>query len=100
MNNGFERIEADNVLCVNTNTQRLLIQHPTFQVGEFINQMQDKLGAGNEQRKWFSEGINCKVLRPGANWKQGKVRVTLEFCPDEPESPLEDIRQQLKEDDS
>ncbi|MBD2085009.1 KGK domain-containing protein [Coleofasciculus sp. FACHB-542] len=100
MNNGFERIEADNVLCVNTNTQRLLIQHPTFQVGEFINKMQAQVGATGEQIKWFSEGIDCKVLKPGANWKQGKVRVSLEFCPDEPESPLEDIRQQLKEDDS
>ncbi|MEW5855912.1 MAG: KGK domain-containing protein [Cyanobacteriota bacterium] len=100
MNNGFERIEADNVLYVDSNTQRLLIQHPTFQVGEFINQMQTQVGVRGEQTKWFSEGINCKVLKPGANWKQGKVRVTLEFCPDEPESPLEDIRQQLKEDDS
>ncbi len=100
MDNGFERIEPDNVLCVNTNTQRLLINHSTFQVGEFINQMQAQVGARGEQLRWFREGIDCKVLRPGANWKQGKVRVTLEFCPDEPESPLEDIRQQLKEDDS
>lgn len=100
MNNGFDRIEPDNVLCVNSNTQRLLINHSTFQVGEFINRMQDQVGARGEQIKWFREGIDCKILRPGANWKQGKVRVTLEFCPDEPESPLEDIRQQLKEDDS
>ena len=65
---------------------------------------------------WFGEGIDCEILRVGANgWKKGKIKlklnVTIEFCPDEPkveetsennqleisppESPLEDLRRQL-----
>ena len=64
--------------------------------------------------KWFGEGIECEILRVGAQgWKKGKIKlnVTIEFCPDEPEveeipknnqsetskpeSPLDDLRRQL-----
>lgn len=66
--------------------------------------------------EWFGEGIDCEILRVGAQgWKKGKIKlklnVTIEFCPDEPEveetpennqleisppeSPLDDLRRQL-----
>lgn len=40
--------------------------------------------------KWFSDGIDCEVLKLGAKgWQKGKVKinfqVSVEFCPDEPE---------------
>ena len=61
---------------------------------------------------WSGTGVPCEILSPKKNgWRKGKVRikVSLEFCPDEPEveetdainkteinqakSPLDDIRQ-------
>jgi KGK domain len=55
----------------------------------------------------FGEGFECCILIPGQQWRTGKIRVHLEFCPDEIEdnrldikqenSPLDDLRQQLKE---
>jgi hypothetical protein len=30
-------------------------------------------------------------------WQTGKIRLCIEFCPDEPESLLDDIREQLKQ---
>ena len=51
---------------------------------------------------WFYEGEECEILRAGSKgWQKGKlkVKVTLEFIPDEPEetkSPLDDVRQELK----
>ena len=67
-------------------------------------------------RGWFSQGVDCEILNMGAKgWQKGKLRVkiTLEFCPDEPaveeppaskkpestepESPLDDIRRMIKE---
>ncbi|CAD5979397.1 hypothetical protein PCC9214_04505 [Planktothrix tepida] len=65
--------------------------------------------------QWFEEGKECKLLKLGTKeWQPGKVRikVTLEFCPDEPEEvevqeeekidemdkvakSLDDIRQKL-----
>lgn len=68
----------------------------------------------NEEQKWFGDGIDCEALKIGAKgWQKGKVkiRVIVEFCPDEPEveetpenneseisppeSPLDDLRRQL-----
>ncbi|MFN6482970.1 MULTISPECIES: KGK domain-containing protein [unclassified Nostoc] len=59
----------------------------------------------------FGEGFECCVLIPGQQWQTGKIRVRLEFCPDETEiedkqednqlkikqesSVLDDLRQQL-----
>lgn len=57
----------------------------------------------------FDEGFECYVLMPGKQWRTGKIRFSLEFCPDKLEiednplninqesSPLDDLRQQLKE---
>jgi hypothetical protein len=54
-----------------------------------------------------SAGVDCQILKPSKNWQKGKVRikVTLEFCPDEPEieeikepeSPLMEIQRKLNE---
>ena len=66
------------------------------------------------EQYWFREGINCEILKIGSKgWRKGKVRlrVSLEFCPDEPEidetapsneipqpeSPLDDIRQMMNQ---
>ena len=57
---------------------------------------------------WVSNGVDCQILKPGKNWQEGKLRmkVYLEFCPDEPEieeteikepeSPLDDLREKMK----
>lgn len=61
--------------------------------------------------KWFQQGIDCELLRIGAQgWKKGKLKlkVCLEFIPDEPDvcdlsnaensenkSVLDDIRQSI-----
>jgi hypothetical protein len=72
-------------------------------------------GSGyRNNRMWFSEGKDCEILRIGAKgWQKGQVRirVTLEFYPDEPEveetqasneisepeSPLDDLRQMINQ---
>jgi hypothetical protein len=37
------------------------------------------------KRNWCFEGIEAKVLISGQPWQTGKVRLTMEFCPDQPE---------------
>jgi len=56
---------------------------------------------------WFSDGIDCEILEPGTKgWHKGKIKlqanVEVEFIPSEsettePESPLDDLRQKLQE---
>jgi hypothetical protein len=73
-------------------------------------------GGTTANGNWFSEGKDCEILKIGAKgWQKGKVRlrVSLEFCPDEPdvektptsnqlkisqpESPLDDIRRMINQ---
>jgi hypothetical protein len=39
------------------------------------------------------EGAEVEILRPGQTWQRGKLRLRLEFVPDQPESSLDDIRE-------
>jgi hypothetical protein len=58
--------------------------------------------------KFFDEGIDCEILKLGAKaWQKGNIRikVTLEFIPDEsniiePESPLDDLRHIINQENS
>jgi hypothetical protein len=61
----------------------------------------------NKSDIWFDDGADCRILRVGADgWKKGRVKinVSVEFVPDEPEpneyqSPLDEIRQEMQSED-
>ena len=38
-----------------------------------------------EANQFTTEGLACHVLRPGQQWKKGKIRIAVEFIPDEPD---------------
>ncbi|WP_316787444.1 KGK domain-containing protein [Thermoleptolyngbya oregonensis] len=41
---------------------------------------------------WFDQGVECEILKLGSSeWQKGrlKIRVSIEFCPDEPEESKE-----------
>jgi hypothetical protein len=77
---------------------------------ELNNKLRDH-GSGKlpsyDESYWSSAGVDCQILKPSKNWQKGKVRikVTLEFCPDEPEieeikepeSPLDDLRRMIND---
>ncbi|MCT7983428.1 hypothetical protein NG796_08985 [Laspinema sp. A4] len=49
----------------------------------------------SEDEQAFIDGFECKVLQPGKKGQTGKIRINVQFCPDnlkEPDSPLDDIR--------
>jgi hypothetical protein len=86
VDNHFEPLAIGEVLSIEESAQ-ILIGHRTFRVGEFADavnkQMQSIQGWTKEKDAWFSEeGVPCEVLRFTANgWQKGKVRLHLEFCP-------------------
>ncbi len=86
MDNHFEPLAIGEVLSIDESAQ-ILIGHRTFRVGEFADAVQKQMqlikGWTKEKDAWFSEeGVPCEVLRFTANgWQKGKVRIHLEFCP-------------------
>ncbi len=88
MDNQFEPLATGEVLSIDESAQ-VLIGHSTFRVGEFAEAIRKQLAYLDEwtqdKNAWFSEdGIPCEVLRFTANgWQKGKVRINLEFCPQE-----------------
>lgn len=111
MNNKFERLNFDEVISPNIGGLKL---SQTFKVNELIGAVKNQFA--DASRKLFEEdGLQLEVLRLDAKgWKKGKVRFSVEFCPDEPEieemtqsnsteinqtsSPLDDIRQRMSKD--
>lgn len=59
---------------------------------QILNYVRLKL---SEKEQVLIDGFECRVLQPGKKWQTGKIRIHIEFCPDnptEPDSPLDEIR--------
>ena len=125
MDEQFKPLEDNAVVTIPPN-YRFGLSHYTFKVDEFIapaivlfrNGIIKSLSSlpSDIGDKWFDDGLDCAILKPGAKgWQKGTVRikVILEFCPDEPEveetppneqpeisepeSPLDDLRQLINQ---
>jgi len=121
MEDRFQPLDNEEVISVDNNDK--LLSDSMFTTGQMVSaikQISIHLPNGNRNEntieKWFNEGIKGKTLKVGAKgWQQGKfrIKVTLEFCPDEPEieetsasnepeipqpeSPLDDLRQRINQ---
>lgn len=91
MDNRFEPLAMGEVLSISESAQ-ILIGHHTFRVSEFAEAIRTQLEYGvagwtEDKNAWFSEkGVPCEVLRFSSNgWQKGKVRINLEFCPQDEE---------------
>jgi hypothetical protein len=87
--NQFEPLEHGEVISIR-NADRVLVGHHTFRVEELAStiktQLQNAMSDWNADKDdWFtSKGIDCEALRFGSNgWQKGRIRLCLEFCPDE-----------------
>ena len=48
---------------------------------------------------YFTKGVDCEILRVGGqSWEKGKfkINISLEFIPDDTESPLDEVRKETK----
>ncbi|MBD2069404.1 KGK domain-containing protein [Leptolyngbya sp. FACHB-671] len=92
----FDLLNRDEVLSVESaELLQYLDLPPTLRVAEFVEAIAQRL-LSHEEAHLFSQGLSCEILRFGKrNWHKGRIRVSIEFCPDVPKSPLEDIRQTI-----
>jgi hypothetical protein len=119
MEDRFQPLDNEEVVSVDNNDK--LLSDSMFTSGQLVSAIKQIARNFpnvniNKIEKWFNEGIKGKTLKFGAKgWQQGKfrIKVTVEFCPDEPEieetsasnepeisqpeSPLDDLRQRINQ---
>jgi hypothetical protein len=100
MKDRFESLESGEVVSIQHDKQ-VLIGHSTFRVGELNDAIKKQLestidGWSEDKSAWFDpNGIDCEALRFGsAGWQKGRIRLCLEFCPDEVSSTAENTLSQ------
>jgi hypothetical protein len=88
MERKFELLNDEEVLYVEFG--RVLMANPTFKVGEFLDALMQLVSDqeeewSDEHEGWFvPRGQNCEVLRfSNQGWQRGRVRIRLEFCPED-----------------
>ncbi len=93
MSDRFESLESGEVVSIQHEAQ-VLSGHRTFRSGELNDAIKSYVEQAiaswsDEKNDWFSDrGIDCEALRFGSKgWQKGRIRLSLEFCPDEPEMP-------------
>lgn len=85
--NGNEVISVDR-------EDNILIHHHTYKIEELLYAIGNKIDH-HKRDKWCVKGVPCKMLAPNQPWQKGKVKISIEFIPDEIESPLDDVRKEL-----
>jgi hypothetical protein len=101
MKDRFEPLESGEVISVQQDTP-VLVGQRTFRVGELNEAIKKQLESAIEswsedKSAWFSpNGIDCEALRFGASgWQKGRIRLCLEFSPDEPNPPAESVSDKI-----
>lgn len=98
MNDQFQPLDNDEVLFISVG--RVLMPNPTFKVGEFLDALaqavSDREQEWNEDNEgWFSDGLDCEALRFSTQgWQRGRVRIRLEFAPEERTPKLLNMRRE------
>lgn len=87
----YQSIQLTQEDVVSLQDDRISLINKTFLVEDLKYKLKQNLVSREEEaNKWMGEGVNCKILSPQSHWKKGKIRIRLEFIPDE--SPLDDVR--------
>lgn len=76
-----EKLEGNDVIRFTEN--KILVQSDTCITDDFIKVLKGRLNyaASNEDvcRQILEEGLSCKILKPGQHWRDGKIKIVIEF---------------------
>ncbi|WP_066344505.1 KGK domain-containing protein [Geminocystis sp. NIES-3708] len=92
MTEKIELLNSQDVISVENDKINPRMPHKTFKVEEFTNLLAKYLSLNEDQKEWLNNGVSANVLVAGKLWRKGKVRLCVDFIPDEAESPLDEFR--------
>ncbi|MGK7920710.1 MAG: KGK domain-containing protein [Trichodesmium sp.] len=100
MENQYEPLETDEVIKIEFSPVAEQLKLSSYfeilflSASQFAATMKYNLRVPNEiKEQIFEKGVDCQVLKYGSKeWQSGKikVKVTVEFCPDEPQEEIEE----------
>ncbi|AFZ54396.1 KGK domain-containing protein [Cyanobacterium aponinum] len=95
MDQKIEHLEKNDVIQMKKDKSRWVMKQTTFTVNDFISTLSNCYISDAEAKEWCNNGVEAEVLVPRKPWRKGKIRLSIEFIPDESEieSPLDDFRQ-------
>jgi len=65
---------------------------PTFKAAELVQKLANHVTRSvDDQQEWFFDGVECEVLSPKQDWRKGKIKITIEFIPEESNQPDPDL---------
>jgi hypothetical protein len=76
----FESLGLDDVVLCDSAP---LVKQSPFLGRQFTAKLQDLFTSQNVSGAICTDGIACRLLKPGENWQKGKLRIRVEFCPDD-----------------
>ena len=90
----FEDLPKDSVVLVEEDAPYLL--RKMFTIQEMLEAVKVS-SIHSRSPKWLGEGASGKILSPNSDWIAGKIKITIEFIPDDQNSDpeLEKLRQQI-----
>lgn len=93
-----EILKITEVLTIINEDDRECLKLPkTNRTSEVIDYVINKVIPHGYDKELLEKGIESEVLKTdGRGWRKGKVRLALVFEPDEPESPLDDVRKEIE----
>ncbi|NEQ99908.1 MAG: hypothetical protein F6K30_24950 [Cyanothece sp. SIO2G6] len=84
------QLNDEDILLIEDNKLWLIVKTKTFLVKDFLTALPSHLGIHDENKMaWLKDGIECKLLAPKYDWQSGKIRIKVEFIPDEMEKDIE-----------
>ena len=86
-------IHSDEVISIENKEDNVLLGHHIYKAEEFLHRLGKHIDR-NKKERWIEKGVPCKLLSPNQNWQKGKIKICLQFIPEQPESVLDDIRQE------
>lgn len=88
------KLQPDDV--VNIDGSLNLVGTQTCKASTLLEWLKTRLPDTSLHVSLVGDGAKCEVLFPdGKGWKKGKVRLSLEFIPEEIDSPLDELREKL-----
>jgi hypothetical protein len=95
MSSDFESINSDDII-VFTGPEVFVVRSPAFGqelLNGFNTAIKKYVNPNNKAEDLITNGLECRLLRPGNHWIEGKLKVYMEFEPNQPEnSPLDEFR--------